>query len=309
MSSIVTLTMNPAVDMNTTVDNVVAERKLRCERPRYEPGGGGLNVSRAIHRLGSESCAVYCSGGSFGTLLSDLLESENISTRPIEVEAQTRINVSVYEETSEQQFRLTMPGPELKESEWQRVLDTIEQISPKPAYIVASGSLPPGVPDDFYARIARAAKKIGAKTILDSSKTSLRKALEEGVYLVKPNFRELRQIARRELEGDSEEEEFAKELVSEGRSEVVVVSLGAGGALFVSKDNCEKLQAPTVTIRSKVGAGDSMVAGIVTGLAQDKPLHEAVQFGMACGGAAVMTPGTELCRKEDAERLYACMRS
>ena len=130
MSNIVTLTMNPAVDMNTKIQNVVAERKLRCEEPRYEPGGGGINVSRAIHRLGSESCAVYCSGGSFGTLLCNLLESENISTRSVEVEEQTRLNVSVYEETSEQQFRFTMPGPELKENEWQRVLDAIDVYRP-----------------------------------------------------------------------------------------------------------------------------------------------------------------------------------
>jgi len=301
---IVTLTMNPTIDMSTGVNHVVAERKLRCKPLFREPGGGGVNVSRAIRRLGGESITLYPAGGAAGHMLRDLLDKEGLEHRPIPIEGLTRENLIVFEESSRRQFRFGMPGPGLNESEWKRCLEELTAISPKPDYLIASGSLPPGVPDDFYARVARLGAKLGARVIVDTSGEPLRLAAHASVYLLKPNMRELRELTGEELRDERQQERVAKEIVDSGHAEVVVVSLGAAGSLMVSKDGCERLRAPIVPIESRVGAGDSMVAGIVLSLARDKPIREAVEFGVAAGAAAVMTPGTELCRREDVERLY-----
>jgi 6-phosphofructokinase 2 len=163
------------------------------------------------------------------------------------------------------------------------------------------------VPPDFYAQVARAGKKRGAKTIIDVSGKALDQALQEGVYLIKPNVREFRELVGEDIKEESEIKAEAQKMVKSGRCEVLVISLGAAGALMVSEEVSEHILPPTVPIVSKVGAGDSMVAGIVLSLARGKPLRESVLFGVAAGTAAVMTPGTELCRRDDVERLYAQM--
>jgi 6-phosphofructokinase 2 len=172
---------------------------------------------------------------------------------------------------------------------------------------VASGSLPPGVPADFYAQAARVGKNRGAKVIIDASGEVLEEVLKEGVYLIKPNVREFRGLVGEDIKEESQIKAEAKKMVKSGRCEVLVISLGAAGALMVSEEFADRILPPTVPIVSKVGAGDSMVAGIVLSLARGKPLRESVLFGVATGTAAVMTPGTELCRREEAERLYESM--
>lgn len=307
MKTIVTLTMNPAIDKSSSVDHVVAERKLYCTIPRFEPGGGGINVSRAIKKLGGESLALYPSGGPTGEMLQFLFDQEGLTHRPVPVLGWSRENLIVLEEATGQQYRFGMPGPDLSDEEWQRCLDEIFSGQPGPDFIVASGSLPPGVPEDFYARIARMGKARGARVVIDVAGEPLRLALREGIYLIKPNIREFREFAGSGMEEESEIRALAKKLVSDGQCEVVVISLGAAGVLMVSGDGDERLQPPAVPIISKVGAGDSMVAGIVLSLARGEALRDAVRFGVAAGTAAVMTPGTELCRREDAERLYRQM--
>lgn len=307
MKHIVTLTMNPAIDKNSAVDQVVPEAKLRCSRPRREPGGGGLNVARAIQRLGGDSTAYYPAGGPPGMILKQLLDREELVHRPIEIEAWTRENLVVDEERSGQQFRFGMPGPEIREAEWRRCLKVISELGSELDYLVASGSLPPGVPTDFYRRVAEIASGAGARCVVDTSGDALRHSVDAGVYLLKPNVRELQQLAGRELNNEQKQMEAARSLIEAGGAEVVVLSLGAGGAMTITADGSEHVRTPTVPIKSKVGAGDSMVGGIVLALAREENLRDAVRFGAAAGAAAVMTPGTELCRREDAERLYAAM--
>jgi 6-phosphofructokinase 2 len=297
--------VNPSIDKSSYVNQVIPGRKLRCQPPRHEPGGGGINVSRAIHRLGGQSVALYTAGGATGQMLQDLLGDEGvINHRPIPIENLTRQNLTVLEEASGQQYRFGMPGPALKDAEWQRCLDEVAMLNPKTGYIVASGSLPSGVPDDFYARVASLAREMGSRTIVDTSGEPLRLAAREGVYLLKPNLRELSQLAGRDLDDEAQQEAAAWDLVDTGQSELVVVSLGAAGALLVSSAGHKRLRSPTVPIRSRVGAGDSMVAGLVLALARGASLYDAARFGVAAGAAAVMTPGTELCRREDVEQLY-----
>jgi 6-phosphofructokinase 2 len=304
---IVTLTMNPAVDESTRVASVVPERKLRCAAPSYQPGGGGINVARAVHTLGGETLAWYVAGGPGGQLLDDLLSEEGVPHEGFAADGWTRINLIVAEESSDQQYRFGLPGAEVSEAQWRACLDHLRAMAPPP-YLVASGSLPPGVPDDFFAQLARIAKDRGIRVIIDTSGEPLRQAAEEGVFLLKPNARELSEITGREFADEAEQEQLAREVLGEAACEAVVLSLGAAGVLLVTGDHTDRIRAPSVPIRSKVGAGDSTVAGIVTALSRDYPLPQAVRFGVAAGAAAVMTPGTELCRREDTERLYEQLR-
>lgn len=308
MKKVLTLTLNPAVDKSTGVDHVVAEHKLRCSNPTHEPGGGGINVSRAIKRLGGESTAVYTSGGLAGQLLDALLEKEGISHRPVSIREWTRESLAVFEESTTLQYRFSMEGPTLQAEEWRACLEAVHAAIPKPTYIVGSGALPPGVPLEFYARLVRVARDLGASVIIDTSGDPLRLALDEGVFMIKPNMRELNMLVGRELEDEAEQEAAVMEIVRQGRSEVVVVSLGAAGVLLATAEGCTRLRAPVVPIRSKVGAGDSMVGAITLRLALGNTIDDAVRYGVAAGAAAVMTAGSQLCTLEDTERLFAKMR-
>ena len=304
MKQILTLTVNPAVDKSTSIDRVMPEHKLRCRNPDYEPGGGGINVSRAIKKLGGTSVAFYTAGGLNGRLLESLLQKEEISHHPIPIREWTRESLAVFEESTGLQYRFGMEGPTLREDEWELCLDMVLKAHPRPDYIVGSGALPPGVPDDFYARLARVGQNLGARVIIDTSGDPLRLALEGGVFMIKPNIRELNMLVGHELEDEAEQEAIAMEMVKGGQSEVVVVSLGAAGVMVATADGFKRFRAPVVPIRSKVGAGDSMVAGITLRLALGNSIDDSMRYGVAAGAAAVMSPGTELCNLNDTEQLF-----
>lgn len=305
MSGTVTLTMNPAVDITAEVDHVTADQKLRCRDPRRDPGGGGINVARAIHRLGGDARAIFAAGGSTGELMERLLEEEDVPAGAVPIDGFTRENLTLDETGSDRQYRFILPGPEVGPAEQEALMDAA--LADEPAYLVASGSLPPGVPDTFYAELAGRARERGVRVVLDTSGAALREGVEAGVFLLKPNLRELSQLAGRDVSEDPDQEDAAIRLIEEGRAEIVLVSLGAAGGLLVTRDTCQRIPSPTVPIRSKVGAGDSTVAGITLSLTRGDDVHEAARFGIAAGAAAVMTPGTELCRQEDVERLFQRM--
>ncbi|MBN1155032.1 1-phosphofructokinase family hexose kinase [candidate division KSB1 bacterium] len=306
---IITVTLNPTIDINSEVNQVIPERKLRCDVPRYEPGGGGINVSRAVKKLGGKSVALYLAGGTNGQFLQELLRDEQIENEPIAIKGKTRENLIIFEKSSEQQFRFGMPGPEVEEDARRRFIAELERVVAKDDYVVASGSLPRGVPDDFYAQIAAIGNKKGARVIVDTTGEPLRAAIEKGVFLIKPNLRELKLLCGQDIDVESQLELSVRKLLHRSRIDVIVVSLGAGGALLMTREMSKHLRTPTVPIKSKVGAGDSMVAGIVLALSQGRSLEKSVMYGVAAGAAAVMTPGTELCRKEDTDRLFECMIS
>ncbi len=302
--TIVTLTINPALDKITGIKRVQPNQKLRCNQPNHEPGGGGINVSRAIKLLEGESLALYPCGGANGEAMKRLLNEEGINHDPIPIRNQTRENITIFESESNQQYRFIMPGPEITDEELDTVFERIKNLSPKPDYLVASGSIPIGVPKDFYQKIVDLANEMDCRTIVDTSGEPLRLASQSGVYLLKPNMRELGNLAGREIESEAHQMEAAEDLIDQGKAKIVVVSLGAGGALLVTENTSEHLRTPTVPIRSRLGAGDSMVAGIVLSLAQDHDIHRSVMYGIAAGAAAVMTPGTDLCTKSDTDRLF-----
>ena len=304
MSTVVTFTPNPAIDATTAVDRVIAERKLRCGAPRFDPGGGGINVARVIRRLGGDATALFFSGGPTGKLLQELLERDEVANRTVECEQWTRENLTVVEESSGHQFRFGMPGPEVTLDEWQTALRLLREWEPAPTFVVASGSLPPKAPADAFAQVARIAKERGSRLVLDTSGAALVGGISAGVYLVKPNLRELSELTGAKISGEDDIETAATSIIERGWSEVVVVSLGARGALLLTANECDRIIAPIVPVLSRVGAGDSMVGGIVLALGRGCSLDEAVRFGVAAGAAAVMQPGTELCHRADVERLF-----
>lgn len=301
---IATLTMNPAVDVYITVRQVTPAHKLRSETARRDPGGGGINVARAIRILGGESRALFPAGGPTGRFLQAMLNEENISCRVHELEGLTRESFTVLETETGREYRFVLPGPELSEPDWQGILDLLEAMDQTPDYLVASGSLPPGTPEDFYARVARWARRAEIRMVLDTSGPALQAALEEGVYLIKPNLRELKELTGRELQDPEDQEQACRDLLTEGKSAVIALTLGEEGALLVAEESSRRIEVPEQEVKSSVGAGDCFVAGMVLGLVRQMSLQKAFCYGSAAGNAALLTPGTELCRLEDVERLY-----
>lgn len=302
MAGIVTVTLNPTVDLAVETEQVRAEDKLRCSAPQRDPGGGGVNVARAAQRLGADVLAVVPVGGPTGQQLRLLLEEEYLALAAIDVDGETRESWTVEETSSDDQYRFVLPGPTLSEDEVDACLESAGQHAE--TLVVGSGSLPQGVPDDTWARLVRECGEAGHRTIVDTSGAALQAAVEAGVWLIKPNLRELSQLVDRELEDDSQIRSAAEEVLGDG-TEVVVVSMGAGGVMLVTADGVDHVRSPTVPIRSRVGAGDSTVAGIAASVLRGDDLPTAARWGVAAGAAAVMTEGSELCRAEDTERLFA----
>ncbi|MDI5886902.1 1-phosphofructokinase family hexose kinase [Flavobacterium yafengii] len=304
---IVTLTVNPALDKSTHFKGLVPEQKIRCDEPRYDAGGGGVNVSKAISRLGGTSLAVFTSGGPMGKMLEELVTKESVEFEAIEVQTWTRESFVAVDDNTNSQYRFGFTGGKISEEESKRILETIANFDLK--FLVASGSLNEGLSIDFYQKIAEIAKKSNAKLIVDTSGESLKKALEIGVYMIKPNVGELAKligVERLELE---EVNEAAKQIIAKGGAEIVVVSLGPQGGVLVTKDSYDFVPAPNVAKKSTVGAGDSMVGGMVWALSQNKSLKEVIRWGVACGSAATMNEGTQLFKFEDGKRLFEWLKN
>jgi 6-phosphofructokinase 2 len=281
-------------------------RKNRITNERFDPGGGGINVARVLTVLGGEAYAIYLAGGLTGQTLDKMIDAIGLKRATIPIQGDTRISYTVFERRTHQEYRFVPEGPAITEGEWQACLDRLSTLDAD--IVVASGSLPHSVPVDFYARAAAFAHKNDKRLVLDTSDEPLRAALAEGVYLLKPNLRELSQIAGAELPTREAQHDAAMAMIGKGHAERVAVSLGDEGAFLASPEGCIDLAAPPVEMHSAVGAGDSFVAGMTLGLAEGRGLREALCLAVAAGSAAVMTMGTELCRRDDVERLDRLLR-
>jgi 6-phosphofructokinase 2 len=303
MYDVLTLTVNPCIDVSASVDRVVPEDKLRCDTPRYDPGGGGINVARVVNVLGGHALAIWTCGGLTGDFLARLLDGQQLEHVPIPVAGMTRQNVIIFEKTTHLQYRFGMPGMPLSREEQLASGLAIGNRANDCRTIVLSGSLPPETPVNLYRRIIDRLPA-GPKVIVDTSGAPLRESLGPGLFLIKPNRRELSQLTGCRIDDEVALAESALGLVRDGGAEVVALSLGAEGVILATADGAETIRAPDVPIQSKVGAGDSMVGGIAAALARGESPATAVRYGVAAGTATVMTPGTELCRREDVDRLY-----
>ena len=303
MPDIVTVTINPAIDIFVNVARVEPTRKLRCSAPKRDPGGGGINVARVAHRLGGSVTAIYPTGGAIGKLLHRLVEREGIDSLVTPSHVETRENFTAYEETTGEQYRFVLPGSALHRAEWEAVLHKLTTLPEKPKFVVASGSVPPGVPEDFFARVARQAKQLGAQCVIDTSGSALKTALIEGVALIKPNLVELSDLVGAPLDTEDARVAACRKLITDGRVEAVALTLGEQGALLVTADKVYRAQPMSIEPVSTVGAGDSFLGGLVAALATNNSLQQAFRVAVAAGSAAVLSPGTELCRKDVVQRL------
>ena len=307
MASIVTLTMNPALDIATSTERVVPTEKLRCDEPRYDPGGGGINVARAVHMLGGDAVAVFPAGGLSGQMLIDLLANEQVPHSPVAVAGITRTSLAVFERQRGDQYRFLLPGALIGGHDQERCLDVLASKLAGASFFVASGSLPPGVQADFYSRVNALAREHNLRFVLDTSGPALTGA-GSGHFLIKTSLEELEQLAGARLTSKGEEERAARSVIEAGVSEILVLSLGARGALLVTPTETHRFASiPVTAAAGSVGAGDSMVAGIVLSLERGWALVDAVKFGMAAGAAASLRPGTELCDPDDTQRLFEMM--
>ena len=297
------------MDKSTTFEKLMPEKKIRCADLVIEAGGGGINVSKALKELGEDSLAIFPSGGNNGERLKEILEKLDIHFRTIEINSDTRESFTAVELSSNAQYRFVMPGGQMDEKDVSDCLSLINDLNPLPLIIVASGSLSPGIPQDFFGSLAVLAKQKGIKLIVDTSGLPLKLAGDQGVYLLKPNLSELCSLVGKEFLELNEVDSAAKQVIEKGYCEVVVVSMGPAGAMLVTKDIHKRVSAPTVKKLSTVGAGDSMVAGIAFMLEKNASLIEAVQFGVSCGSAATMNPGTKLFNKDDVFRLYEWVKT
>ena len=303
MKKILTLTLNPALDVSTHVERVMPVRKLRCSPARRDPGGGGINVARVLKRLDADVTALFPAGGSTGELLARLVADEDVQSFRVPIAGETRENFTVNEAESEDQFRFVLAGPTLSATERQGCLDALAKQVPTGGLLVASGSLPEGVPTSFYASVAKIAAASGAGFVLDSSGAALAGALGPGVSLIKPNLRELGDLVEGCVDSESAQIEACRTLVPTGKTAAVALTLGAEGALLVSSEGVWRAHPPKVASESAVGAGDSFMAGMVWGMAAGWRPEKAFSLGIAAGAAAALTPGTELCHADDVWRF------
>ncbi len=302
MQKILSVSLNPAIDVSCDARHVQPTRKTRTFNQAYQPGGCGVNVARVITELGGSPDLLYLTGGATGALLTDSLAKTSIRLHAVACSGSTRISYTVHELQSGLEYRFVPEGTRTSDDEFQKVLEEVEKLDFD--YIVLSGSLPKDAPPDSYAQIIRKAFARGALVLLDSSGKALENALREpGVLLVKPSLGELEQLVGRSLDRDAAGHE-AMALIERGNAQVVVVSLGADGALLVQSSGIIYKPAPKVLVRSAVGAGDSFVGAMTLALSLGATIEESFHFGAAAGSAAVMTPGTQLCRREDVLELY-----
>ena len=304
MTGIATLTMNPTIDVAYEVKSVRHTLKMRTSSEQYGPGGGGINVARVFVRLGGNARCYYLSGGATGPAFDGLVDLHQLVRTRIPIAEPTRLATTVYDQESGSEYRFVPPGPRVAPHEWQECLDCLAEADCE--YLIASGSLPPGVPADFYARLARITAERGIKLVLDTSGEALKEGLAGGgVLLVKPSLGEFRQLVGHDLDTVEEIVEAASGIVAQGNAEMVAVTMGHKGAVLVHRGGALYLPALDISVQSAVGAGDSFLAAMVHRLVLGWEPVEAFRYGIAGGSAAVLTPGTNLACPKDIDRLYA----
>lgn len=307
LPQILCIALNPAIDVSCDAELVRPTHKTRTFNQRQDPGGGGVNVARVIAELGGPAHLVYVSGGASGALLDEALKAYGFTRSRIGIDGTTRIAFMVHELKSGFEYRFVPDGPDVPPSVFAEVEAKVGAV--EGGYVVASGSLPHGAAPDSYAKMAAIARQRGARFVLDTSGDALTSALETGgLFLVKPSIGELERWAGHHLD-EHGVREVAGDLVGRGAVENVVVTFGMGGSMLVNGEGMRRLPARKVKVRSAVGAGDSFVGGMVLALARGDRLEDAFMAGAAAGTAAVMTPGTELCRRADVEALLAGYRT
>jgi len=300
---ILTVTFNPTVDAASEAATVRPTRKIRTFDESFHPGGGGINVARVIHRLGGDVTALYARGGVMGTVLDHLLQRQGVACQIVEIDGNTRINNVIHETSTGMEYRFIAEGPVLAQKDWEKIVTTCEATDWH--WLIVSGSLPRGVPVEIYDALIALKEKRAGKIAIDTSGAGLSYVLKRGgMTLVKPSQGEFEAWQGRRFTSVGELAQAARALVAQGASEIVTVTLGHQGAVLAGANTSLYLASPPVRVMSASGAGDSFVAGMIHALAQDQNLEDAFRLGVACGSAAVMEKGTDLCQLGAIKSLF-----
>jgi 6-phosphofructokinase 2 len=302
---IVTLTLNPALDLASRAETVRPTHKIRTFGEHVDPGGGGINVARVVHALGGEVTAILPAGGPTGLFVAELLTEAGVPHQVVPIGGRTRISLTVIEQASGLEYRFVPEGPELTEAEWRTVLDLLETVEGD--WLVASGSLPRGVPTDIYARVARIAARRGQRFVLDTSGAALTAALGCGIELLKPSLGELEALLGRRLTDAASQEAEASALVRDGAARMVALTLGRDGAVLATRDTVLRLRAAAVTVESAVGAGDAFLGAMTLALARGETPAQALAWGIAGGTAAIGGIGTARITRAEVEARYRAL--
>ena len=308
---ILTITLNPTVDFATNASEVVAGPKLRCTEPQIDPGGGGINVSRAIRNLGGQSVALIAIGGATGAHLLQLLALEGVATVAFQGPGETRQSVSVTDTSTGEQYRFVMPGPSWREDDVPRALNTVEQATGDDTLVVLSGSQPPGVAKEFPSILAGHVASHHARIIVDTSGSALVDLVEKPrapLHTLRMNGEECEELAGEPHPAPADTARFAEGLIARGVARHVIVARGKDGSVLATDGGAWHAVGADVPVVSKVGAGDSFVGAYTLGLAREWPVEDCLKFGVAAASAAVTTEATRLCDRETAERLMEACR-
>ncbi|WP_370311491.1 1-phosphofructokinase family hexose kinase [Sagittula sp.] len=304
MSQVLTVTLNPALDVATSALNVTPGVKLRCTEPTVEPGGGGVNVARAITQLGGKARALVALGGPTGAALERELHARHLDVLRIEGPGETRQSFAVTDATNGDQYRFVLPGPAWSTSQLDAMLDTIDTQCDPDAFVVLSGSMPPGAAPGF---VTRACIRLGTRrVILDTSGEHLEHqatAPQPAPYVLRMDSAEAKALSGQGLETRAESAAYAENLRKRGAAEIVIIARGKDGSVMAGPDGLWHTSAANDVVVSAIGAGDSFVGGFTMSLAQGHPAPEALRRGAAAAAAAVMSPGTQLCLPEDYKLL------
>lgn len=306
-SKIITITLSPCIDKSTSVDKFIPEKKLKCAYPLLEAGGGGINVSRALKNFKTNSLCIYIAGGYTGKILSNLVYHEGLHAVPVNSDLNTRENFIVFENQTHLQFRFGMPVNSVADTEWKKVIAALKK--EKASDVIVSGSINPSINPLFFREINDYVKKHNCRLIVDTAGEPLKSILKTGAFLIKPNQNEFSGLFGKKQLSSKQIVEKAKTMVKAKKVDNIVVSLGGEGAVLVNKNGALHFIPPQVEVKSTVGAGDSMIAGIVYQLNNGHTIEEAVKFGIACGTATTNNSGMQLCTLLGAKKILKAVRS
>ncbi|AHD03734.1 1-phosphofructokinase family hexose kinase [Leisingera methylohalidivorans] len=297
VSGILTITLNPAVDLSTSVERVVAGLKLYCGAPRVDPGGGGVNAARAIRKLGGDVTALVAAGGAMGEWLLRLLAAEDVPVRAVSAGGETRQSFAVTDETTGEQFRFSVPGETMDGADSARLLSAVASAAPEDGYVILSGGITSGLDDDFPQQIMEALAPRTHKLVVDTSKAALSHLLAspaKPLHVLRLDQREAEQSAGQPLASVEDSLAFAQDLIARGAARIVVGGRGAEGSILATQGQRFFCRAPQVEVCSKIGAGDAFTGALTLALARGEPLDQALRWGVAAAAATVGSEGTAL---------------
>ncbi|MBR2938114.1 MAG: 1-phosphofructokinase [Oscillospiraceae bacterium] len=289
---IYTVTLNPAIDKTAYIPGFCAGGVNRVQSLREDAGGKGINVSKCLKALGTQSVAVVILAGETGKQLEALLKQEGLALLPVQTCGQTRTNLKIVDTEAGKNTDINEPGPGVDEKVLQTLLDSLCNKIVPGDIVVLSGSLPTGAAKDTYRRWTETLHTMGAKVILDADGEAMVEGIKASPDMIKPNETELARLLGRPLKTEEQYLAAGKELLETGIVNVVI-SLGDDGGLFLWEDEAYRAAGLSVPVQSTVGAGDSVVAAMAYGMEKDLPRQERIALAMAMGAASVMQTGSQ----------------